>query len=82
MRLNVKSSEKTILRDLLMGRKMLPSFRERAMARVLLSYAREGAVMAKYIERAGHRSGGTPCPRRRGFDAEIAETLSNFRRRE
>jgi adenylate cyclase len=64
---------------------MLPFLRERAMARVFLSYARDDAAtaksIAKAIECAGHQGwwdssvhGGAQ------FDAEIAEAFSNLRR--
>ena len=57
------------------------------MARVFLSYAREDAATAKSIakelERAGHQGWwDSPVQGGAGFDAEIAEALSNFRRRE
>lgn len=66
---------------------MLPFLRERAMARVCLSYAREDAATAKSIakalERAGHQVWwDNPVHGGARFDAEIAEALRNFRRRE
>ena len=57
------------------------------MARVFLSYAREDAAKAKSITKALERAGyqvwwDGPVHGGARFDAEIAEALSNFRRRE
>lgn len=57
------------------------------MARVFLSYARKDAAttksIAKELEGGGHQAWwDSPVHCGAQFDAEIAEELSNFRRRE